>query len=40
MTKKEKINNLTKFMKTYGFECDQNLNLIQIYLSFLNNPST
>ena len=23
-----KINNLPKFMKTYGFECDQNLNLI------------
>ena len=23
-----KINNLPQFMKTYGFECDQNLNLI------------
>ena len=23
-----KINNLPKFLKTYGFECDQNLNLI------------
>ena len=24
-----KINNLPQFMKTYGFECDQNLNLIE-----------